>query len=79
MASFSSETKHKVNGLKARILIGQSASAMVLSAFNAPNRQMVEQLHQAFLMVRSIAISYRAQNGEVTERVIEPHFLLHNY
>ena len=79
MASFSPATKHKVKGLKARILIGESASLFVLSAFNAPDRKMVEQLHQAFVMVGRIAINYRAENGVKTKRVIEPHYLLLNY
>ena len=76
MASFSPLMTARVNGLKARILIGQAASPAVMSAFSTPDRRMVEQLHQAFLMQRRIRIEYRAEKGAVTERNIQPHFLL---
>ena len=79
MASFSPSMKHNINRLKSRILIGESASPFVLSAFSAPSADVVEQLHQAFLMMRRINISYRAENGSKTERTIEPHYLLLNY
>ena len=79
MASFSPSMKHKINRLKSRILIGESASPFVLSAFSAPSADVAEQLHQAFLMMRRINISYRAENGAKTERTIEPHYLLLNY
>lgn len=79
MASFSPSMKHKINRLKSRILIGESASPFVLSAFSAPSAGVVEKLHQAFLVMRRINIGYRAENGAETERTIEPHYLLLNY
>ncbi len=79
MASFSPSMKHKINRLKSRILIGESASPFVLSAFSAPRARVVEQLHQAFLMMRRIDIHYRAISGAKTERTIEPHYLLLSY
>ena len=79
MASFSPSMKHKINRLKSRILIGESASPFVLSAFSAPSADVVEQLHQAFLMMRRTNIRYRVENGAKTERMIEPHYLLLNY
>ncbi|MCF6225593.1 MAG: WYL domain-containing protein [Xanthomonadales bacterium] len=78
-ASFSPSMKNKVNGLKARILIGESASQFVLSEFISPNRRTVEKIHQAFLMLRKIEIVYCAENGDKTKRIIEPHFLLLSY
>ncbi len=79
MASFSPSMKNKINKLKSRILIGESASPFVLSAFSAPGARVVELLHQAFLMMRKIGIDYRAENGAKTKRTIEPHYLLLNY
>jgi predicted DNA-binding transcriptional regulator YafY len=79
MASFSPSMKNKVNGLKVRILIGESASQFVLSNFSMPNRQTIEKIHQAFLMLHRLAIVYRAENGDKTKRIIEPHFLLLSY
>jgi len=79
MASFSPSMRHKVNGLKSRIFVGASASPFVLSAFSVPEARVVEQLHQAFLMMRKMHIHYRDASGEETERTIEPQYLLLSY
>lgn len=79
MTSFSPSMKHKINTLKSRILIGESASPFVLSAFSLPSARVVERLHQAFLMMRRIHIRYRDANGKMTERSIEPQYLLLSY
>ena len=79
MASFSPLMRHKINRLKSRIIVGESASPFVLSAFSVPNARMVERLHQAFLMMRKIHIHYRDASGKKTERAMEPHYLLLSY
>lgn len=79
MASFAPPMKRRINKLKSRILIGESASPFVLSAFSAPIAGVVEQLHQAFLMMCAININYRAESGNKTKRTIEPHYLLLSY
>jgi len=79
MASFSPSTKHKLNQLKKRILIGESASPFVLSAFNQPKTAIVKTLHEAFIITQALHVRYRAENGRTTERVIEPHYLLLSY
>lgn len=79
MASFSPAMKHKVSSLKARILISSSASQFVLKEFTAPTKNVVENIHQAFLMQNPIEIRYQALNGDTTKRTIEPHYLLLNH
>jgi len=79
MASFSPSTKHKLNQLKKRILIGESASPFVLSAFAPPKTAVVKILHEAFLVAQTLHLRYRAENDRTTERVIEPHYLLLSY
>jgi predicted DNA-binding transcriptional regulator YafY len=79
MASFSPSMKRKINRLKSRIIVGDSASPFVLSAFSVPAARVVERLHQAFLLMRKIGIRYRDASGEKTERTIEPHYLLLSY
>lgn len=79
MMSFSTDIKTKVNGLRDRILISKSASALLLSDFSNPSRNSVEKLHQAFLEMQEIKISYRAENGAITSRIIQPHYLLLSY
>ncbi|MGH1351689.1 MAG: helix-turn-helix transcriptional regulator [Methyloligellaceae bacterium] len=75
VSSFAPAMKSRVNDLKARILIGPSASTDVLSGFFSPAREITELLHQAFLMRQCIAIKYKAKDGSITDRVIQPHFL----
>ena len=79
MASFSPSMRNKINNLKSRIVVGESASPFVLSAFSVPIARVVERLHQAFLMMRKIHIHYRDASGRRTERAIEPHYLLLSY
>lgn len=76
IASFSSTMSAKVSGLKARIRIGKPVSGHLLSAHSCPHPQVIEQLHQAFLAMYPLAISYRAEDGAITRRTIQPHFLL---
>lgn len=79
MASFSSDMKRKVQGLKARILVGESASPEVYAKSSAPGKAIVHALHQSFLTMRQLDIDYRAVNGRRTSRRIEPHYLLLTY
>jgi predicted DNA-binding transcriptional regulator YafY len=79
MASFSPSMKTKVKGIKSRIIIGESASEFVLSNFVSPRPRAVEKLHQAFLMLNCIKITYGDENSNKTVRVIEPHYLFLSY
>ena len=79
MASFSRSMRNRINKLKSRIVVGQSASPFVLSAFSVPNALVVERLHQAFLMMRKVHIHYRDASGGRSERAIEPQYLLLSY
>ena len=78
-SSFSPTMKTKAKTLKNRILIAPSASIEVLSSFSSPEKNVTEQLHQAFLMQQRITIRYKAKNGKSTKRLIEPHFLFLSY
>ena len=78
-ASFSSDKRHKVNGLKSRILIGGTASTSVQTTVSVPNGRAIQALHQAFLSQRALIIRYKKENGEISNRKIEPHYLLLNY
>jgi predicted DNA-binding transcriptional regulator YafY len=76
MASFSPEMASKINGLKARIRVGKPASATILASSGGPNAQAVANLHQAFLNLSALSISYRNADGRRTQRIIQPHYLL---
>lgn len=79
VASFSRDDRARIKRLRSRILVGQSASVVVLSAFAPPPGGVVERLHEAFLMTRRARIRYRDGSGALTERTVEPHYLLLNY
>lgn len=79
MASFSPDKRHKVDDLKKRILVGESASTFVLSSFNRVSEPVVQRLHQAFVAKKVLTIAYTAEDGAKTRRDIEPHYLLLSY
>ena len=78
-ASLSPDKRRKVSGLKSRILIGETASTDVQGGFTMTDLTVQQQLQQGFLERTSLRINYRAENGDVTLREIEPHYLLLNY
>jgi predicted DNA-binding transcriptional regulator YafY len=79
ITSFSSDKRHKVNGLKSRILIGGTASTRVQTTV-APNKnRAIQALNQAFLAQRALIIRYKKESGDLSTRTIEPHYLLLNY
>jgi len=79
ISSFSPALKQRVEGIKGRIIIGHSATPLVLSGFNSPPRQAVAALHQGFMLQQQLRIDYRDEAGRETQRVIEPHYLFLNY
>lgn len=76
LASFPPDIKQRAKGLKARILIGESASTQVLSAFSSPHKNVVEKLHEAFVLMNRIEMTYTDGSGAKTKRTIDPHYLL---
>ena len=79
VASFSPEKRGKVERMKSRILIGDTASTYVQSSLNAPPKRVVQTVHQAFMDQQTIEISYQREDMEISKREIEPHYLLLNY
>jgi predicted DNA-binding transcriptional regulator YafY len=79
VASFSREKRRAVESVKSRILIGLTASTFVQAGFTAPPKGIVQAVHQAFLDQNSMRISYRREDGETSQRLIEPHYLMLNY
>jgi predicted DNA-binding transcriptional regulator YafY len=79
MASFSPALRDRIDTLRARILIGQSASPFVLAAFAEPDEEVVRRLHRAFVAMHALDITYRRGDGQTSARRIEPHVLFLNY
>lgn len=79
VASFSPGKRDRVNRLKSRILIGVTASPYVQTGADAPPKRVVQALHQAFVDQDMLDIRYRREDGQCSERRIEPHYLLLKY
>ena len=79
VASFSPEKRDEVNRLKGRILIGITASTYVQAGVTAPPERIVQTLHPAFVDQETLRIAYQREDGETSERLIEPHYLLLKY
>lgn len=79
VASFSPEKRNKVTRLKSRILIGVTASTYVQAGANAPPKRVIQALHQSFINQEVLEIRYQREDGENSERQIEPHYLLLKY
>ncbi len=76
VASFSPAMGYKTNDLKRRIRIGKASSAHILKDYRPPNVEIVKTLHQAFLGRNAVKIEYQSVTGELSERTIQPHYLL---
>lgn len=79
IASFSPDKRRRVDQLKSRILIGVTASTFVQAGHDAPPAPIVQALHQAFIDQECLAITYRREDGQVSSRTIEPHYMLLKY
>lgn len=79
VASFSPEKRNKVTRLKSRILIGVTASTYVQAGVTAPPKRVVQAVHQAFIDQEVLDIRYQREDGKISERRIEPHYLLLKY
>ncbi|WP_137157226.1 WYL domain-containing protein [Rhizobium sp. FKL33] len=78
VASFAPSLKDKIAGLRSRILIGGSASAAVLESFSPLGPEISEALLTGFLEQRRVRLFYRDVAGRLTEREVEPQWLLLN-
>lgn len=79
IASFSAEKREKIERLKSRILIGETASTFVQGSLVSTSGKAVQTLHQGFLDQAGMAIRYEDESGKITSRDIEPHYLVLNY
>jgi len=79
IASFSPEKRSRVERLKSRILIGVTASTHVQASAHMAPKRVVQALHQTFLDLERLDIRYQREDSAVSDRQIEPHYLLLKY
>ena len=78
MATFSRADQRDIGELRRRIRVGPKASGAVVSTLGETPRQVGDELKEAFVLQRVLAIRYRDEQASVTERRVEPHYLLLN-
>jgi predicted DNA-binding transcriptional regulator YafY len=77
-ASFAPQQARRILAVRRRILVGASASAVVLSSYVPPRGRVTKPLLDAFTHRRLTVISYQDQHAQVTEREIELQYLYYN-
>ncbi|MCH2164975.1 MAG: WYL domain-containing protein [Marinovum sp.] len=79
VASFSSQKRRQVEGLKSRIMIGKTASPFVQTSAKIPPKRIVQALHQSFITQTELEVRYQREDGSKSDRQIAPHYLLLKY
>ena len=79
IASFSKQNQHRIKRLRDRIRVGPSSSIEVLSNYKEVKSPINDSLQEAFLLMDRVLIKYSSGEGKITERTIEPHYLVLNY
>ncbi|MBL1421646.1 MAG: WYL domain-containing protein [Alphaproteobacteria bacterium] len=76
VASFSSNIRNSIKGLRQRIHVGKTTTVQIFSSFSFPQTQYMTVIFQAFLEMRTLKITYTDVDGNYSQRYIEPHHLL---
>ena len=79
MALLSPNQKLKIASLRERILIGSSASPVVILSYELSLNNKANELSLAFLEQKQLSVSYTDEKQVMTNRIIEPHYLYLNY
>lgn len=77
--AFPQDQRRKVSNIRKRILIGDNASANVVSLYGKPTPQISEDIAESFLRQHCLEIEYQSEASEQTIRVIEPQYILLNW
>jgi len=76
MDAFPSHDRKRLTPLRERVLVGPAASARVVSSYGPPDPAAVRSLQSAFVHERLMRAVYVREDGERTERRVEPHAIL---
>lgn len=77
--AFPQAQRRMVSNIRKRILIGDNASANVLSLYQTPLPRISKNIAEAFLQQQCLEIEYRSEAGDQTLRVIEAQYILLNW
>jgi predicted DNA-binding transcriptional regulator YafY len=71
--------RRRLTPLRERVMVGRSASTKVSSSYGLPDGPAMRALQSAFLNERVISCVYTREDGERSERRVEPHAILLNW
>ncbi len=77
--AFPQKQRQAVNDIRKRILVGNNAAANLATHYHSPFHSISEQIANAFLDRRYLDMEYQTENGDVTRRTVEVHFILLNW
>jgi predicted DNA-binding transcriptional regulator YafY len=77
--SFPSKQRQLINKLRTRVLVGDRASELVVNNYVEPRPQVIGDVESSFFNQKQLFICYQAETGVLTERVIDPQYLLLNW
>lgn len=77
--AFPTHERRRLTPLRERVLVGPPATAVVAASYRAPKDAAVRALQAAFVRERLIRATYVREDGERSERRVEPHAILLNW
>jgi len=79
IGSFSKPDQAKIKKLTSRIRVGPTSSPQVISTYRPEKTKLAEDIKESFLLMRQVRINYRRNDGKLSKRTIEPHYLILNH
>lgn len=79
IASFSKHDQSRIKRLSSRIRVGPASSAQVIASYQPNKLKPMTGIKESFLLMRQARITYERDDGELTKRVVEPHYLVLNH
>jgi predicted DNA-binding transcriptional regulator YafY len=77
-SAFAPAQARRIKTLRGRVLVGQAASADVLSGYRPPRAAVTRALLDAFVYQRLAVLRYRDRSGITTDRQVEVQYLYYN-
>ena len=80
IASIFPESQRKlIAGIRHRLLVGESASNYVSVSYATPKASAAKVVSECFMERYAMEIQYQDENNAVTNRMVEPHYILLNW
>ena len=78
-SSFPQKQRQIIQRLRVRILVRKPASSKITMDHTVPKANVIKALTTSFFGLKLLRIKYRSESKEVTDRTIEPQYILLNW